>query len=163
MIFNTLAFISSTLKWICVVLLVIILVAMSAQVFFRYVLEIPLSHTDEIAQTALTWLTFLGSAWAYYEGRHIQVDLISHIGTPGQHRLRNIVVQIIVIISVVLLALQILDLAPLVARLKIGTLQVSRFTLHFLPLLISCVLIVLFASSQIVSSILARPDPADPE
>ncbi|RLA29525.1 MAG: hypothetical protein DRR15_16200, partial [Gammaproteobacteria bacterium] len=63
----------------------------------------------------------------------------------------------------VLLALQILDLAPLVARLKIGTLQVSRFTLHFLPLLISCVLIVLFASSQIVSSILARPDPADPE
>lgn len=151
MLRNVLARTSQTLKWICVSLMLVILVAMSAQIFFRYVLILPLAHSDEIAQTALTWLTFLGSAWAYYEARHIEVDLISHIHNPALQCVRDVVVQLIVIGSVVLVAIQVVEMAPLMIRLKVGTMQISRFYLHFLPLLISCGLITVFAVVRIFS------------
>lgn len=149
MIRNILAQTGRALKWICVSLMLTILVAMTAQIFFRYVLSLPLAHSDEIAQMALTWLTFLGSAWAYYEAKHIEVDLVSHIHNPVLQRIRDVIVQLIVIGSVILLAIQILEIAPLMVRLKVGTLQISRFYLHFLPLLISCVLITVFAIARI--------------
>lgn len=139
------------LKWTCVALILTILVAMSAQIFFRYVLSLPLSHSDEIAQTALTWLTFLGSAWAYREARHIEVDLISHIHNPALQRIRDVIVQLIVIACMSLLAFQVIDIAPLMIRLKVGTMQISRFYLHFLPLIISCGLITIFALSRIIN------------
>lgn len=149
MLSNILTQTAYVLKWICVALMLVILIAMSAQIFFRYVLALPLAHSDEIAQMALTWLTFLGSAWAYYEAKHIEVDLVSHIHNPVLQRIRDVVVQLIVIGSVVLLAIQIVDIAPLMIRLKVGTLQISRFYLHFLPLIISCLLITVFAVARI--------------
>lgn len=46
------------------------------QVFYRYVLNDPLSWTEEIARYLMIWICFLGSAMALKYGEHICVSFI---------------------------------------------------------------------------------------
>lgn len=45
------------------------------QVIFRYLLKHPLSWSEELAQYIFSWLIFAGSAVAYRENKHVNVDL----------------------------------------------------------------------------------------
>ena len=47
---NLMRLLASGLKWTCVGLVLIILIAMTAQVMFRYVFNVQVPHSDEIAQ-----------------------------------------------------------------------------------------------------------------
>ncbi len=57
-----------------------IILAMTAviviSVFYRYVLNLPLSWTDEIARIMIVWLSFVGGYMALREGKHIGFDLV---------------------------------------------------------------------------------------
>lgn len=46
------------------------------QVFCRFVLNNPLSWSEELARYAFVWITFLGAAVAYRHGAHIFVETI---------------------------------------------------------------------------------------
>ena len=46
------------------------------EVFFRYVLDTPLSWGGELSQTILVWITFIGSAVMLYRGEHMVIDLL---------------------------------------------------------------------------------------
>lgn len=52
-------------------LLLIMLVAVVGQVFFRYVLGTPLRWTEELSRYSYVWLTFIGGAYAIKRGSHI--------------------------------------------------------------------------------------------
>lgn len=54
--------------------LVVIVLAVAAQVFMRYVLSAPLSWSDELARYALVWTTFSGMSLATRYGDHMRVD-----------------------------------------------------------------------------------------
>lgn len=44
------------------------------QVLCRYVLQSPLSWSEELARYLFIWLTFCGASVAFYEGTHIKVS-----------------------------------------------------------------------------------------
>jgi len=46
------------------------------QVIFRYVIQAPLSWTEELARSLLIWLTFVGAALALREGGHFALDVL---------------------------------------------------------------------------------------
>lgn len=46
------------------------------QVFCRFVLDNPLSWSEELARYAFVWITFLGAAVAYRHGAHIVVEIL---------------------------------------------------------------------------------------
>lgn len=46
-------------------------------VFFRYVLNLPLSWTEEASLIAFAWLLFLGAAICARENVHILIDIVS--------------------------------------------------------------------------------------
>lgn len=48
-------------KAVCVLLMLIIVAAMTAQILFRYVFDYPLSYTDEVCLVSMSWLTFVGA------------------------------------------------------------------------------------------------------
>lgn len=50
-------------------------------VVFRYLLDMPLSWTEEASLIAFAWLLFLGAAICARENAHILIDLVSP--TPG--------------------------------------------------------------------------------
>lgn len=74
--------INRLLKAILVISLAITLVALSCQVLFRYVLEQPLSWTEELSRYLMIWITFLGAAMAVRHQRLIKLEII-YLLFPG--------------------------------------------------------------------------------
>lgn len=61
---------------VCAVLLLLIALLMSVQVFTRYVLHQPLTWSDEIVSLSFTWLCFLGAAVALKYRGHIGLTFL---------------------------------------------------------------------------------------
>jgi len=66
-------------KSIGTALLVIMTVAAFVQVIFRYVLEMSIMGTEELARYCMIYLVFLGAALAVYRKSHITLDAITTI------------------------------------------------------------------------------------
>ena len=64
---------------VVVVLMAVMVTTVAIQVFFRYVVDDPLSWTEELARYAFVWMTFLGAAVAYRRRAHIVVDAMLHL------------------------------------------------------------------------------------
>lgn len=57
------------------------------EVFFRYILDTPLSWGGELSQTILVWITFIGAAVMLYRGEHMVIDLlVQRISSPGARK-----------------------------------------------------------------------------
>ncbi|MHA6260769.1 TRAP transporter small permease [Sporosarcina sp. CAU 1771] len=63
-----------TMKHFLNVIMAVLSLAVFAQVIFRFVLELPLSWSEELAVYCLVWITFLGAAYALSLKAHIGVD-----------------------------------------------------------------------------------------
>lgn len=76
-LFSTaLSMIDSLLNRLLQSILVLITVAVTWQVFSRYVLDDPSSITEELARFLLIWLTLLGCAFAYRKNSHLGLDMV---------------------------------------------------------------------------------------
>ncbi len=141
----------------CLALMACIVVAMACQIFFRYALNTPLSYTDEISLVSLTWLTFIGAGWIYRKRSHIAVELVAGKDNNSVlSRSLDVIGQIAVVTILVILASQALELMPRALKLKLGTMELSRFVMHFLPLMIGCALIILFAIEHCLNSLTGK-------
>jgi TRAP-type C4-dicarboxylate transport system permease small subunit len=67
---------------LAIALVIAIVVDVSLQVVFRYLLEHSLSWSSELATYMFAWLTLLGMAIAQRERAHIEVQFFGHFG-PG--------------------------------------------------------------------------------
>jgi TRAP-type C4-dicarboxylate transport system permease small subunit len=72
--------------WLCYLLLVALVVTTSLQVFTRYVLNAPLTWTEEVARMLFVWLIFLGSAFIVKRGSHISIDILTRVLSPVPRR-----------------------------------------------------------------------------
>ncbi|WP_161598940.1 TRAP transporter small permease [Aidingimonas lacisalsi] len=62
-------------RYLVAAILLVLVVTLIAQVFFRYIIGAPLVWSEELARYLLIWCTFLGVSLAVREGRNISVDL----------------------------------------------------------------------------------------
>jgi len=72
--------------WLCYMLLVALVVTTSLQVFTRYVLNAPLTWTEEVARMLFLWLIFLGSAFIVKRSSHISIDILARLLPPVPRR-----------------------------------------------------------------------------
>jgi TRAP-type transport system small permease protein len=71
---------------LCSLLLVVLVITTSLQVFTRYVLNAPLSWTEELARMLFIWITFLGAAVIAKRGGHVSIDFLALLLPPGARR-----------------------------------------------------------------------------
>ena len=64
------------LEVFCVLLLALIIIDVSAAIFCRYVIYIPLLFAETLAKYLFIWFTFGGAVLAFRQGAHISVELI---------------------------------------------------------------------------------------
>ena len=129
--------------------LAVIVIALAGQVLFRYMLRAPLAHSDEIAQTALVWLTFAGAAFLYRERGHVEIDFVAEKLSPRAAGMVAVVIELAVLASMVLICVQVLQSRDVMQRVIYGTLQLPKFWLHFVPLLVSAAATLVFAVESI--------------
>ncbi|WP_050526461.1 TRAP transporter small permease [Pseudorhodobacter aquimaris] len=66
--------------WLLALLLLVMTVLISWQVFARYVMGDSLTFSEEVARFSMVWMTMLGAGYAYRQGSLISVELLSDIG-----------------------------------------------------------------------------------
>ena len=66
-------------KIVSFILVILTVLLTGMQVFFRYVLNSPLSWTEELARFALVWLVFWGSAIAIRRKRHLSIPFFVNL------------------------------------------------------------------------------------
>jgi TRAP-type transport system small permease protein len=71
---------------VCYGFLALLVVVASLQVFTRYVLNAPLTWTEEAARMLFTWIIFIGAALIVKRGSHISIDILVKVLPPAPRR-----------------------------------------------------------------------------
>ena len=83
--------IENFLAGVAIFLLVLVTLAVCLEVVMRYGFNSPLVFVVEIAEYALLYITFLGTAWALRNGGHVRVDIVLGLFSQGTRRILGIV------------------------------------------------------------------------
>ncbi len=85
------------------IVIVAIMLAVSIKVVFRYFLLARLMGVDELAESALLYITFLGAAWLLRREGHVSIDMLFiRLRKKNQSRLSIVTSLIAAIISMIL-------------------------------------------------------------
>ena len=69
--------ITEILKIVLIILMSVIVIDVSWQVFTRFILKDPSSFTEELAGFLLIWIGLLGASYALYTRSHLGIDVIT--------------------------------------------------------------------------------------
>ena len=67
--------IDGMVRWLVIVLMLVMTVAVSAQILFRYVFNVPLGRSEEMARFAFVWVSFFGASALMRAREHINVTV----------------------------------------------------------------------------------------
>ena len=86
------------LEVILIMLLSIMVLNVSWQVFSRYVLGNPSSFTDELARYLMIWLGVLGSAYVSGKRLHVAIDILpSQLSLSSQKTMQKVIFSIVIL------------------------------------------------------------------
>lgn len=69
--------ITEILKIVLIILMSVIVIDVSWQVFTRFILKDPSSFTEELAGFLLIWIGLLGASYALYTRSHLGIDVLT--------------------------------------------------------------------------------------
>ena len=124
----------SVLKTVMVAMLVVLLVAVGANVFGRFVLNSSLPATDELSRFLFIWVIFLGAALAHLHNEHIAVTLFVERMPRALQRWVVVLQEVIILVVIVALlvgAQQVLVLSPGSSPLLNVPLRLISFSVPF--------------------------------
>lgn len=150
---NPFTLLAAGLRLAGLALLATLVMAVTVQVIGRYLFLRGVPYTDEIAQMCLTWCVFIAAPLVYRRREHITVELPWYDPDSGFGRILAVVVHTGVVILMLLIVSIGIDMRPMMVRIQPGALPVSRFTLHFLPLIIGAGLTAIFALEAICQTL----------
>lgn len=87
-----------TLGSILVFLMAVMVVAVSWQVFSRYILQSSSSFTEEIARFLLIWIGILGAAYVSGQQQHLSIDIIGPKLSPKKRMRLKIGINLLIIL-----------------------------------------------------------------
>jgi TRAP-type C4-dicarboxylate transport system permease small subunit len=65
------------LSWLLVILMVVMVLDVSWQVFTRFIMNHPSSFTEELASFLMIWIGLLGGAYALRQKAHLGIDILT--------------------------------------------------------------------------------------
>jgi TRAP-type C4-dicarboxylate transport system permease small subunit len=78
-----------------ITLILMVLIVM-CQIFFRYFLNDSLSWTEEVARVMMVWTVFLVAPWGYRSGANVRIGLFVDELTPRLRSLLNFLLNILI-------------------------------------------------------------------
>lgn len=105
--------------------LMLMLVLLIIQVFYRYVLSSPLSWTEELMRYLMTWLVFLGASVASQKGGHLGITFIQEKLNNNVKKIVEIIIQILAVMFLALIIYYGIELIQTVINTKSPVLRVS--------------------------------------
>lgn len=94
------------LRWVLVLLMSAMVLAVTWQVVSRYLLSSPSSWTEEVARYLLIWIGMLGAAYAFRTHMHIGLDLLPrHLEGAAKRRLHGFTTGVVILFAIAVLVI----------------------------------------------------------
>ncbi len=84
------------INWFLALLMAGMVVIVSAQVWYRFILNDPLSWSEEASRYLFVWISFMGAAAGVRYQVHLGIDLMEKILPAGSYRIAVIIVNLII-------------------------------------------------------------------
>jgi TRAP-type C4-dicarboxylate transport system permease small subunit len=95
---NVLSWMDRMINWLLALLMAAMVVVIAAQVWYRFVLNDPLSWSEELGRYLFVWISFLGAAAGVRYQVHLGIDLLPKMLSPSAYRavviLMNVIIQV---------------------------------------------------------------------
>jgi TRAP-type C4-dicarboxylate transport system permease small subunit len=123
--------------WLISSAMALLIVAIFLQVFFRYVLNDPLTWPEELGRYLFVWIVFLGIPEAYRDGKHLGMDLVTSRLPLSVRRGMALVAEVLIAVFALLSVYASVDLIRLTFDQTAAVLQIPMafvylaFTLGF--------------------------------
>ncbi|HEY8595299.1 MAG TPA: TRAP transporter small permease [Devosiaceae bacterium] len=115
--------VSKVAEWFCVLGFAALFIIFVLQVFFRYVLDNPLSWTQEVAGILYVWIVCVGAATIVKEREHVAFNLIYESVSPKMRRILALAGTGLILVVLVLTLYGNYDYIAFTARQKSPTLR----------------------------------------
>ena len=90
--------ITKALSVMLIVLMAVMVLDVSWQVFTRFILKDPSSFTDELAGFLLIWIGLLGASYALHTKAHLGIDVLTYKFTGTKKQVTEILISTIVLL-----------------------------------------------------------------
>lgn len=87
--------INNVVKYIVSILFIVLVILVFMQVATRFVINYPLSWSEEISRYLMIYIVFLGSALAVRTNDHIAIDFLLEIVSPKNKKRLNVITLLI--------------------------------------------------------------------
>jgi TRAP-type transport system small permease protein len=127
-------------RWLGVALITIMVVAISTQVFTRYVFNRPIIWVEELATYSFIWGAFIGASLGMKYGRHVKIETFVGYLPPRAKAASRILVNLIVIAVLWMLVREVGKVIDIESRSTSVSLPwpVPRAWFYSIPLAASC-------------------------
>ncbi|MFZ7125248.1 MAG: TRAP transporter small permease [Desulfobacterales bacterium] len=102
---NLLDWMDRIINWVLALLMAAMVVIIAAQVWYRFVLNDPLSWSEELGRYLFVWISFLGAAAGVRYQVHLGIDLLQKVLPPKPYRivvvLMNLIIQVFLVVIIV--------------------------------------------------------------
>ena len=92
------------LNWFLAILMAAMVVVISAQVWYRFVLNNPLSWSEEVGRYLFVWISFIGAGAGVRYQVHLGIDLMEKVLPPRVYRwtviLVNLMIQVFLLVII---------------------------------------------------------------
>ncbi|MGL4637171.1 MAG: TRAP transporter small permease [Beijerinckiaceae bacterium] len=126
----------------------IVLVTLAA-VFWRYVLENPISWIEQVSNMIFIWVVFIGSAVLYRQNLHIGVDVFLHMLSEKNRAIWKWVVECGNLLFIVVLFIYSLKLTIDVLPNTAGALDISP-AYYYASAPVACLMMMLYFIEKVV-------------
>jgi TRAP-type C4-dicarboxylate transport system permease small subunit len=127
----------------CLVLLFLVIVVVSFQVFNRFLFHLPLAWTEELSRYLFVWLSLLGAVRGVRDKAHIQVDLFLDLFPKKAQLIFDLLINTLVLVLLISVIISGMEILPMTLRRRAPTMNVSMFYLY-VGIPISSALMILY-------------------
>lgn len=106
----------TTIDWMAIILMFFIFVLGLAQVIWRWVLNDPITWSEELIQLTYVWICYLGWAIATRKDSHIRITALTNLLPKGAQKYQQIFCHLLVILFSVLMIKYGIDLIGVGAK-----------------------------------------------
>lgn len=86
--------VDSFISTFAIIVMILLVICVTWQVFSRYFLHIPSTITDEIARFSMIWVGLLGAAYTVGLQKHLSIDLFTHNLPPRKKAINGIFINL---------------------------------------------------------------------
>lgn len=137
------------------VMLAIMVIVISAAVFWRYVLNDSLSWSEELGRYLLVWISFLGASIGTYQAAHISITVVTDRLPPSLRWWTQLTTDLMIVAFLSAILYQSIKILPVMA-VRIAPTLGLRMSIVYIVLPLSSTVMLLHMVARCAATLSAR-------